>query len=88
MDKDLCANCAHWREEHYGVNGEWQGNLFGCAEYQGTEPDDERSGKKADEIRASRKKLQQLRSQRAASFYDTPVEEDAPVTASSSRRSR
>lgn len=73
MARDLCGNCQHWREEHYGVNGEWQGQLFGCAEYQGEEPSDERAAKKPDELRASKRRIQQLREQRATSFYDEPV---------------
>ena len=68
-ERDLCANCAHWREEHYGVTGEWQGHLFGCAEYQGVEPDDDRAARKADEVRASRKRIRDIRSQKAATFY-------------------
>lgn len=69
-DRDLCANCGHWREEHYGVAGEFQGQLFGCAEYQGVEPSDDRAARKADEVRASRNKIQQLRAKKAQTFYD------------------
>ena len=70
IERDLCGNCAHWREEHYGVNGEFQGHLFGCAEYQGVEPDADRAAKKQEEVRASRKRIQELRSRKAANFYD------------------
>lgn len=68
-DRDLCANCAHWREEHYDVTGAFQGQLFGCHEYQGVDPDDARAAKKDAEIRASRKRILELRSEAAAGFY-------------------
>lgn len=56
MDRDLCANCGHWREEHYN-NGAAGGpyiahELFGCAEYQGSVPSSERRAEKADDLEA------------------------------------
>lgn len=69
MDRDLCVNCDHWREEHYGVTGEFQGQLFGCAEYQGDAPDEERRSRKAEELRASRERIRQIKADRSAAFY-------------------
>lgn len=69
MDRDLCLNCDHWREEHYGVTGEWQGQLWGCAEYQGGDPGEARRSAKPDELRASRERVRQIKADRAAAFY-------------------
>lgn len=70
MDRDLCMNCDHWREEHYGVTGEWQGQLFGCAEYQGGVPREERRAEKSEQVAASRQRVAQLRAAKTASWYD------------------
>lgn len=56
MDRDLCANCDQWREQHYNKSGIWIGDRIGCVEYQGSEPTDERREKKKKEIAAARAK--------------------------------
>lgn len=72
MDRDLCANCGHWREEHYGVTGEFiGGRVFGCAEYQGIEPTEERRAKKADQLRAAREAIRRTLEEEADAFYAT-----------------
>ena len=68
-DRDLCANCRHWREEHYDTTGAFQGKLFGCDEYQGIDPDEDRAAKKEKEVRASRIKIAELREKNATAFY-------------------
>lgn len=56
MDRDMCANCGHWREEHYN-NGAAGGpyiadKLFGCHEYQGSVPTAERRKEKDGDLEA------------------------------------
>lgn len=74
-DRDLCANCAHWREEHYDRTGVFQGALFGCSEYQGIEPSDERAANKAAEVRASAKAIASERTRRAQTFYQIATDQ-------------
>ena len=53
--RSLCANCGHWREEHYTKTGNWMGDRIGCAEYFGTEPSEERRARKKKELAAAAK---------------------------------
>ena len=48
-DRSLCANCDHWREEHYDAQGAWIGERIGCAEYDGVNPGPDRMKKKEKE---------------------------------------
>lgn len=54
--RDLCANCGHWREEHYGKSGAFVAHTkFGCESYEGTEPSPERAAKKTAQLAAVNK---------------------------------
>lgn len=51
MERDLCGNCGHWREEHYNASGVFVADRwFNCVEYLGTVPTEERRAKKREEI--------------------------------------
>lgn len=49
----ICANCNHWREEHYNQDGSWRGEKLKCVEYLGTTPN-------ADELKTRDKHLEKL----------------------------
>lgn len=55
-DRDLCANCGRWREEHYGGGGIWIADRWQvpCLEYWGTTASEERRARKADELSSVR----------------------------------
>jgi len=57
MDRDLCANCDRWREQHYNLSGIFVADRLNppCVEYLGTMPDDARRGKKDKELAAARR---------------------------------
>jgi len=48
-DRSLCANCDHWREEHYNEDGSWRGETIGCSEYEGVNPEAKRLEKREKE---------------------------------------
>lgn len=51
MDRDLCANCGHWREEHYNASGAFIGDRwYNCVEYLGTVPTAEQRAKKGEDL--------------------------------------
>lgn len=53
-DRDMCANCGHWREEHYNRSGVFVADrLFNCIEYSGTGATDEQRKTKAKDIKAT-----------------------------------
>lgn len=67
---DLCANCGHWREEHYGRDGVYQGDeAFGCPSYLGSVPSPDRAAKKTEQLVASRKRLEGQRDEQLEAFY-------------------
>lgn len=66
MERDLCANCDRWREEHYDRNGLWIADRWQvpCISYSGIEPSEERRKQKADElasVRAGRAPIYDIR---------------------------
>lgn len=52
MERDLCANCKRWREQHYSVTGVYHAHLLNppCLEYSGTAPSEERRAQKSEEL--------------------------------------
>lgn len=50
LERDLCGNCDHWREEHYDSDGAWMGEMIGCAEYIGVNPTPERLRRKPKDL--------------------------------------
>lgn len=69
MDKDLCSNCGHWREEHYDITGASQAHLLGCHEYQGERPTPERANKKNAELIASAARIAAAKQKALEKFY-------------------
>lgn len=58
MERDLCANCDHWRESHYAAGGAFIADkLFGCYEYQGVVPTEERRATRDEDLQADRELL-------------------------------
>jgi hypothetical protein len=49
-ERDLCANCDHWREEHYNASKVWVGDRIGCEEYLGVPASRERRLGKVREL--------------------------------------
>lgn len=49
FERDLCASCNRWREEHYDNQGNWLTDQP-CSEYQGVTPSPDRLKKKEKEI--------------------------------------
>lgn len=47
-ERDLCANCDRWREEHYDNQDAWVADQP-CSEYDGITPGPERRKKKDKE---------------------------------------
>ena len=53
-ERNLCGNCDHWREEHYGPDGAFIGEQIGCWEYDGINPDPARLKNREKELEDAR----------------------------------
>lgn len=61
MDRDLCANCDRWREQHYNASGIFIADLLAppCVEYLGTSPSAERQKEKPGDLERHRRDITQ-----------------------------
>ena len=54
-NRDLCANCDRWREQHYNLSGIFIADRLDppCVEYLGTFPDEKRRQNKEKELKGA-----------------------------------